>query len=218
MTAHILSLVASVLLLVGALFCLLAAIGLLRFPDLYTRIHAASKAGALGACVLLLALALASGEPGVVTRAIAGIVFFLLTAPVAAHLVARAAYMSGLAPDQVTGIDRLGEAMQMPKGQGVHDLHPGHPRPDAQREAEPAGNVPDAQRETGPAGNMPDAQREAEPAGNMPDAQREARPAGNMPDAQREAEPAGNMPDAQREARPAGNMPDAQREAGPGKT
>ena len=45
------------LILVGSVFALTAAIGLLRLPDLYTRMHAASKAGTLGSCVMLIALA-----------------------------------------------------------------------------------------------------------------------------------------------------------------
>ena len=102
--AHI---VAGVLLLLGSSFALVAAVGTLRLPDLYTRMHAASKAGALGSGVLLLALAVDSGELGVVTRAIAGIVFLLLTAPVAAHLLARAAYFAGVRPAPATRIDEL---------------------------------------------------------------------------------------------------------------
>ena len=60
------------LLLVGAAFALIAAIGLLRLPDLYTRMHAASKAGTLGSGVLLIALAIQSSDAGTASRAIAG--------------------------------------------------------------------------------------------------------------------------------------------------
>ncbi len=93
------------ILIVGALFALLAAIGMVRFPDLYTRMHAASKAGTLGSGLMLLALALYSSEFSVVSRALAGIVFFLLTTPVAAHLLARAAYVTGTKPWAGTVID-----------------------------------------------------------------------------------------------------------------
>lgn len=93
------------ILLVGALFALLAAIGLVRFPDLYTRMHAASKAGTLGSGLMLLALALYSSELSVVSRALAGIVFFLLTTPVAGHLLARAAYVTGTKPWEGTIMD-----------------------------------------------------------------------------------------------------------------
>lgn len=87
--------VAGLLIVAGALFALVASIGLLRLPDVYTRMHAASKAGTLGSCVMLLALAVNSSEPAIVMRALAGIVFFLLTAPIAAHLLAKAAYTAG---------------------------------------------------------------------------------------------------------------------------
>jgi len=84
-----------VLVVVGALFTLAAAVGMLRLPDLYTRMHAASKAGTMGSCVVLLALALDSQDASVSTRAIAGILFFLLTVPVSSHLLAKAAHAAG---------------------------------------------------------------------------------------------------------------------------
>lgn len=79
----------------GSLFALIAAVGLLRLPDLYTRMHAASKAGSVGSGMMLLALALVADETGVVLRAIAAVFFFLLTAPISAHLLAKAAYSVG---------------------------------------------------------------------------------------------------------------------------
>ena len=99
--------VGGLLLVVGAGFALIATIGLLRFPDVYTRMHAASKAGTLGSGVALIALALYSQELDVVTRAIAGVVFFLLTAPVSAHLLARAAYLAGYRPCAATRLDAM---------------------------------------------------------------------------------------------------------------
>ncbi|WP_159590324.1 monovalent cation/H(+) antiporter subunit G [Chelativorans xinjiangense] len=83
------------LMLVGSFFTFAAAIGLLRLPDLYSRMHAASKAGMLGAGVLLLALALFAQDHSTVTRALAAIIFLLLTAPISAHLLAKAAYAAG---------------------------------------------------------------------------------------------------------------------------
>ena len=79
-------------LLLGAAFCLVAAIGVVRLPDLFTRMHAASKAGAVGGGLILLAVALLSFDTAVALRAVLGIVFLLLTTPVAAHLLARASY------------------------------------------------------------------------------------------------------------------------------
>ena len=57
--------------------------------------HAASKAGTMGSCVMLLALAVAAADPAIATRALAGVLFFMLTAPLSAHLLAKAAYSAG---------------------------------------------------------------------------------------------------------------------------
>ncbi|MFN3765617.1 MAG: monovalent cation/H(+) antiporter subunit G [Aliihoeflea sp.] len=83
------------MIVVGAAFSLAAAIGVNRLPDVYSRMHAASKAGTLGSGVILLALALHADDAATVMRAIAGFVFLLLTAPVAAHLLAKASYEAG---------------------------------------------------------------------------------------------------------------------------
>ncbi|UJW76505.1 monovalent cation/H(+) antiporter subunit G [Rhizobium sp. SL42] len=89
------ALVIAAIIVAGALFSLVAAIGLNRLPDLYTRMHAASKAGTVGSGLLLLAVGLHSGEFAIFIRALAGFVFFILTAPVSAHLLARAAHKVG---------------------------------------------------------------------------------------------------------------------------
>lgn len=86
---------AAALILVGSGFTLTASIGLLRLPELYTRMHAASKAGTLGACAVLLALAVHADDPAISLRALAGVVFFLLTVPISSHLLARAAHGAG---------------------------------------------------------------------------------------------------------------------------
>jgi multicomponent Na+:H+ antiporter subunit G len=96
-----------VLCVVGAFFVPVAAVGVLRLDDLYMRMHAASKAGTLGSGVLLIAIAVFSQETDVVLRALAGVVFFLLTAPVSAHLLARAAYIVGYRPCELTRHDAL---------------------------------------------------------------------------------------------------------------
>ncbi|MCA0912548.1 monovalent cation/H(+) antiporter subunit G [Marinobacter nauticus] len=85
----------SVLLLVGAAFMVLAAIGVLRLPDLPTRMHATTKAGALGAMMTMGGVAFYFGESAVVARAVAIVIFILLTAPIAAHVIGRAGYFTG---------------------------------------------------------------------------------------------------------------------------
>jgi multicomponent Na+:H+ antiporter subunit G len=86
----------ALLLLGGALLMLLAALGLSRLPDLLTRMHVLSKAGTVGASAFMLAVALAIPKVAVLTRAIAVVAFLVLTAPIAAHLLARAAYFMGV--------------------------------------------------------------------------------------------------------------------------
>ena len=102
---------ASGLMIVGSLFCLVAAVGMLRLPDTLIRMHAATKAGTLGAGCILLAGAVVAAELGTPLKATAVIVFLLLTAPVAAHLIGRAAYHKGIALFDKAWIDELGEAM-----------------------------------------------------------------------------------------------------------
>ncbi|WP_306029928.1 monovalent cation/H(+) antiporter subunit G [Stappia sp. MMSF_3263] len=96
-----------VVLVVGSIFSLIASIGLLRLKDVYMRMHAGSKAGTLGSGLMLIALAIHAHQIDVITRALAGVVFFLLTAPVAAHLLAKAAYEAGYRPCSDTHIDEM---------------------------------------------------------------------------------------------------------------
>lgn len=99
-------------LVVGAALVALAGLGLLRLPDLYTRMHAVTKATTLGLALLLLGSALEAWRAGhmpLVELLIIGLVF--LTNPVGAHLLARAAYLSGLPMSQGSRDDmgRLGQ-------------------------------------------------------------------------------------------------------------
>ncbi len=98
------SYVAAVLMLIGALLSALAVLGILRFPDVYTRLHAASKAGPLGAGLILLAVGLDSADWAIMVRCGLGFLFLILTSPVSAHLLARAALRTGISPDNRTTI------------------------------------------------------------------------------------------------------------------
>ncbi|GAP08116.1 MAG TPA: Na+/H+ antiporter subunit G [Anaerolinea thermolimosa] len=91
----------------GAFFIFLASVGILRMPDLFLRMSATSKAATLGAGLMLGATALAFGEFSVATRALATIVFLLITTPVAAHMIARAAYFDGVPLFPGTLLDEL---------------------------------------------------------------------------------------------------------------
>jgi multicomponent Na+:H+ antiporter subunit G len=87
--------VAGILIVIGASFTLVATIGLIRLPDIYSRMHAASKVGTVGSGAVLIALAVHAGDLATIMRALAAVAFFLLTAPVAAHLLAKASYSAG---------------------------------------------------------------------------------------------------------------------------
>ncbi|UQA54797.1 monovalent cation/H(+) antiporter subunit G [Polyangium aurulentum] len=91
------------LLMIGCLFMLLAAVGILRMPDLFTRLQVTSKASVLGMTCILSAAALHFGEPAVTIRAVVIIAFVVLTMPVATHMLARAGYTTNvpLAPETV---------------------------------------------------------------------------------------------------------------------
>ena len=82
--------IVGVLILTGAGFSLIAAIGLIRFPDVLMRMHASTKAGTLGAGLALVGTAVFFGSVAVVTKCILAILFLLLTAPLAAHMIGRA--------------------------------------------------------------------------------------------------------------------------------
>lgn len=88
--------IAALLLLAGSLLMLLAALGAVRMPDLLMRMHATTKAGALGSGLIMLAVAAFFGSAEVWARVLAIIAFIMLTAPVAAHMIGRAGYFVGV--------------------------------------------------------------------------------------------------------------------------
>jgi multicomponent Na+:H+ antiporter subunit G len=96
MTEMVFTVITAGLLLTGALLMLIAALGLVRMPDLLTRMHATTKAGALGSGLMVLAVAVHFGQTDIVARAVAVVIFIILTAPVAAHAIGRASYFVGV--------------------------------------------------------------------------------------------------------------------------
>ncbi len=86
------------LLLVGAAFVVIGCIGLVRFPDFYTRLHAAGVTDTGGAELIVLAMILQAPNWVVITKLLFIAAFLFLTSPVAAHSIANAAWVSGLAP------------------------------------------------------------------------------------------------------------------------
>jgi len=105
--SEIATLISAALLVIGSIFAFVASVGLLRLPDLYTRMHAASKAGTMGSCLMLIALAIHAPDVGAMSRALAGVVFFLLTAPVSSHLLAKAAYAVGYRLHSSSVVDEM---------------------------------------------------------------------------------------------------------------
>ena len=101
-------LISAVLMISGATFILLAGLGVLRLPDLYMRVSASTKASTLGVALSLLSLAVHFNALGVTSRALATIGFVIITAPVGAHLISRAAYRTGAPLWRGTVADELG--------------------------------------------------------------------------------------------------------------
>src|SRR5688572_15905074 len=87
--------VTGLLWMVGSLFALLAAAGVLRMPDVFTRMQASTKASTLGLGCLLVGLAIRTPEFAFVVRAVSIAAFMLLTTAVGAHVIARAAALTG---------------------------------------------------------------------------------------------------------------------------
>lgn len=99
------SLVADVLLLIGLAVMTIGVYGVLRLPDVYSQLHAASKA-ALPGVTALLASAAVEGGGDIVARAVLIVALLTVTTPVAAHAVARAAHLRG---EPMSGEDNLDE-------------------------------------------------------------------------------------------------------------
>jgi multicomponent Na+:H+ antiporter subunit G len=94
---------------VGAVLILVAGVGILRLPDLLTRMHASSKAGTLGTSLILLAVAVYFEDTGLTLRIVLIVLFLFLTAPVAAHMIARAGYRSGVRLSEETVLDEYAQ-------------------------------------------------------------------------------------------------------------
>ena len=102
-------LIGVILILIGSIISVISAIGIIRFPDIYTRAHAATKTTTLAVLLTLFGAFLYFwiGESFISVRLILGIVFVLLTAPVSGHLILRASYRSGVKMSDTTTQDEL---------------------------------------------------------------------------------------------------------------
>jgi multicomponent Na+:H+ antiporter subunit G len=98
---------------VGVVLCLLAGVGILRMPDVYTRMQASTKAGTLGIALIMAAVGLHFRDAVTGLQAALVIGFLFLTAPVASHLIARAAYALGASVWKDTVIDEMAAVTPM---------------------------------------------------------------------------------------------------------
>lgn len=88
--------IVAVLLLLGSGFAVIGALGLLRMPDVLIRMHASTKIGTLACGLVMAAAAVAFQDASIVVRAVLIVLFILLTAPIASHMIGRAAIASGV--------------------------------------------------------------------------------------------------------------------------
>jgi multicomponent Na+:H+ antiporter subunit G len=101
--------VGALLLLLGALLCFAAAVGLFRFPDVLSRMHAATKPQTLGLLCLVAGVALEVRQLSVLGLLFLAAVLQLLTAPVAAHMVGRTAYRTRQVDEDSLIVDELAD-------------------------------------------------------------------------------------------------------------
>ena len=119
------------LLLLGSIFMLLAAIGLARMPDVLMRLHSTTKSTTLGVVCIMLGVALFFNDFAIGVRALAIVAFMFSTAPVAAHMIGRAAYHSGVPLWKGT----LSDDIRGLSDPGTHTLsgHAGNSNPNSPR-------------------------------------------------------------------------------------
>lgn len=102
------------LICLGALLIAVAAVGVLRMPDVYTRMHAATKAASLGLAFILVGAAIPLDDGVATMKLVLAIAFHFITAPVAAHVIGRAAYKGGIKLWEGTRYDDLEGALTEP--------------------------------------------------------------------------------------------------------
>jgi multicomponent Na+:H+ antiporter subunit G len=100
---------AYILIGIGVLFDLVGALGLLRLPDVYNRLQAATKCVTLGTCLILIGVLVYSGWNAMGIKALLCAVFVLWTSPTASHALARGAHVSGVPLWEKSVVDRYRE-------------------------------------------------------------------------------------------------------------
>lgn len=144
---------AALLLVGGAAVVALAALGVARLPDPFSRMHAAAKAGVAGAGLLLLGAGLAFGTTAAMLTALAAVAFLLMTAPIASHALGRAAYVAGAPLGAASVADGLSGILD----RRVFDIDPA-------RTARPRSAALATPREETATSGIPEFRRPADPA------------------------------------------------------
>jgi multicomponent Na+:H+ antiporter subunit G len=103
---------AAACLVLAALLTLIAAIGILRFPDVLTRMHSATKPQVLGLLVVLLGLGLRLRDVGTIGLLVLVALFQLITTPIASHMVGRASFRAGQVRRDLLVVDELSELLR----------------------------------------------------------------------------------------------------------
>ncbi|CAN5565479.1 monovalent cation/H(+) antiporter subunit G [soil metagenome] len=107
----------------GVFFMFVSSLGLIRLPDFYSRLHAPTKAATLGLFFLLIAVALAVPEAVMVTKALLVVAFIAATAPVGAHILARAAYRNDVPRSDETELDEYAPVVQRRRKRVAEPTH-----------------------------------------------------------------------------------------------
>lgn len=125
----VLDLLAGICLLLGAFLSFAAGLGLLRFPDALSRLHAATKPQILGLIFILAAIALSSRSWSTLLVLAPILVFQMLTSPISAHMVARAGYRTGNFRASIMHVDDLEGAVEQASADSGQDITPEAPQP-----------------------------------------------------------------------------------------
>ena len=131
---NVLDLLSALSLLLGAFLALSAGIGVIRFPDAVSRLHAATKPQILGLVFVVVAIALEARSWTTLLALVPVLVFQMLTAPIAAHMIGRAGYRTGNFDGSLSVVDDLEEAIDRATREGEGRTPPpgGSPRPPAE--------------------------------------------------------------------------------------
>ncbi len=103
--------IADALLVLGVVVVTIGVYGIVWLPDVYTKLHASSKVVVLGLVSFLAAAAVSTGDPEVIFRAVLIGVFLLITTPVSAHAIGRAAYLREQRMPAPKAVDESGRGL-----------------------------------------------------------------------------------------------------------